>query len=124
MRLFYPRNHWNKIEEIKAECYRQLCDKTFHRQVGRTMEREPNDWRLTNQKRYLNESVLYWKRYKPSNLDNDHDHCEFCFAKFMEGNIQDTLRDGYTTSDGYHWICSSCFEDFKNLFKWKVKRLN
>ena len=85
---------------------------------------EPKDWRLTNQKRYLNEKVLCWKRYQSANPDNDHDHCEFCFVKFIEGNRQNTLQEGYTTLDGYYWICSSCYEDFKDIFKWKIKKFN
>jgi len=84
--------------------------------------REQNDWRLTNQERYLKGVVLYWKRYQPANSGNDHDHCEFCFAKFMEGQLPDTLQEGYTTEDGYWWICKPCFEDFKDMFQWPVQQ--
>ena len=84
---------------------------------------ESNDLRLTNH-RYLNERVFTRKKYQSANIDNDHDHCEFCFTKFMQGNIQNTLQEGYTTSDGYYWICSSCYDDFKDIFKWKLKKFN
>jgi hypothetical protein len=31
-----------------------------------------------------------------------------------------TLHEGYCTIDNYHWICETCFHDFKDMFKWKV----
>jgi hypothetical protein len=30
------------------------------------------------------------------------------------------LQEGYATEDNYRWICEECFEDFKDLFDWKV----
>jgi hypothetical protein len=81
--------------------------------------RAPNDWRLTNQERYLKEATLVWRSYVPASPENDHDHCEFCFAKFMQ-NYPDTLREGYSTPDQYRWVCKQCFDDFADLFKWKV----
>ena len=34
----------------------------------------------------------------------DHDHCEFCWAKFsLEGHSGD-LDEGYATKDNYQWI--------------------
>ena len=84
--------------------------------------RKPNDWRLTNQERYLKNVTLYWERYHPTNPNNDHDHCEFCLAKFMDDEYPDTLHEGYTTLDGYRWVCRACFEDFKDLFLWQVKQ--
>ncbi len=38
----------------------------------------------------------------------------------------DSLTEGYTTTadhergDGYHWICSLCFDDFAERFAWRV----
>jgi len=46
--------------------------------------REPNDWRLMNQERYLKGVTLSWRAYVPANPTNDHDHCEFCQAKFLQ----------------------------------------
>jgi hypothetical protein len=83
--------------------------------------REPNDWRLTNQERYLKGAELSWRKYHPANSDNDHDHCEFCQAKFMVKDEPDALREGYSTPDGYRWICRACFNDFLDLFAWKIK---
>lgn len=82
--------------------------------------REPNDWRLTNQERFLKGVTLCWQQYVPASPTNDHDHCEFCLAKFMEQDKPETLREGYSTLDRYRWICKPCFEDFADLFQWKV----
>ena len=82
--------------------------------------REPNDWRLFNQERYLKGASLAWHSYVPANAANDHDHCEFCTAKFMAGGVPDTLTEGYSTTDGYHWVCKSCFDDFVDLLGWQV----
>jgi len=56
--------------------------------------------------------------YKPYRSGWDHDHCEFCGAKLSER--KEDLNVGYTTSDMYHWVCTVCYEDFKNMFKWEI----
>ena len=78
-----------------------------------------NDWRLTDQAEYLFEKELKYQIYRPQSKDWDHDHCEFCGAKFSthEGD----LKFGYSTTDSYYWICDQCFNDFKNMFKWIVE---
>lgn len=82
--------------------------------------RETNDWRLTNQERYLKGVVLVHRKYRPASSSNDHDHCEFCWAKFMLVDAPNVLHEGYSTPDGYRWICETCFNDFGDLFHWKV----
>jgi hypothetical protein len=82
--------------------------------------REQNDWRLTNQERYLKGLTLVWQSYSPANPKNDHDHCEFCWAKFMGPHQPDTLHEGYATQDRERWICKGCFDDFRELFGWNV----
>jgi hypothetical protein len=81
--------------------------------------RERNDWRLMNQERYLKGATLVWRSYEPASSKNDHDHCEFCQTKFMRGGA-DTLHEGYSTSDRQRWVCKQCFDDFVDLFGWKV----
>jgi hypothetical protein len=80
-----------------------------------------DDWRLQGQEKYLTGVTLTRKLYLPTGEGNDHDHCEFCWAKFSQSPaIPDALREGYTTSDGYRWICNQCFSDFRGQFKWVV----
>lgn len=79
-----------------------------------------SDWRLTNQEKYLKGVTLTWRKYSAANPENDHDHCEFCWAKFMVVRGEDILDEGYSTEDGYRWICKSCVEDFKEQFDWKI----
>ena len=74
-----------------------------------------DDWRLTNQASYLTGAVLTHRTW----AGDDHDHCEFCFAKFSERDGD--LLEGWTTSDEYRWICPTCFEDFGERFGWRVE---
>ncbi len=84
-----------------------------------------NDWRLTGQERFLLGVTLHWSQWAPPG-DNpawDHDHCDFCWKKFVGSGSPESAeieREGYTTDDRKHWICSECFEDFKDRFQWKV----
>lgn len=83
--------------------------------------RQPNDWRLMNQERYLKGATLIWRRYRPADPRNDHDHCEFCQAKFMVTDGPEILHEGYSTPDRNRWICKPCFDDFLDLFGWEIK---
>jgi len=74
-----------------------------------------NDWRLRNQDEYLMNVHLVFEKFDSSL--RDHDHCEFCWAKF--GDSEKDLHYGYCTPDKYHWICEDCFRDFKDLFRWR-----
>ena len=80
-----------------------------------------NDWRLTNQMKYLKGLTLYYKAYTKYRDDWDHDHCEFCGIKFMEPP-HDALHEGYATQNNYRWICKECFEDFKEMFEWELDK--
>jgi hypothetical protein len=87
---------------------------------------DTDDWRLTNETSFLQGASLCYQSYKKS----DHDHCAFCWAKFMdEQNISappGCLHEGYATlafdqcDDDYNWICPTCFNDFKEQFEWKL----
>jgi phage terminase large subunit-like protein len=88
--------------------------------IHETGERTVSDWRLTNQEQYLKGSTLRFGAYRQPRADWDHDHCAFCWAKFMEPPAADTLREGYSTLDERTWICPRCFEDFKAMFAWRV----
>jgi hypothetical protein len=76
------------------------------------------DWRLQGQERFLKSVAVTWKQYRPYREGWDHDHCEFCSAKFSL--CETHLHEGYVTLDGYHWICKTCFCDFQETFEWLV----
>jgi len=54
----------------------------------------------------------------------DHEHCAFCWAKIVEAKLKkegaDLLIEAYTTENRHHWICPKCYEDFREIFQWKV----
>lgn len=80
---------------------------------------EPNDWRLQGQEKYLTGRELVFKKYAPPSKVWDHDHCDFCFATFSE--YDGDLHEGYVTADTLRtWICPECYEDFKEMFFWKL----
>jgi hypothetical protein len=82
-----------------------------------------DDWRLQGQERYLTGVTLVRRGYRkyPENPEWDHDHCEFCSAKFMVGDQPDFLHEGYCTEDEYRWICETCVADFKDRFGWALR---
>ena len=75
-----------------------------------------NDWRLTNQKNYLSQKKLIKGKFIPYKEGWEHDHCAFCSER-----IDDKTTLAYSSEDRYHWICTECFEDFKEMFQWSVK---
>jgi len=80
---------------------------------------EKNDWRLRNQQKWLQGAVLTHRAFE-SYDGRDHEHCEFCWAKFMTGDYPDVLHSGYCTLDLHHWICDPCFHDFRDMFQWTL----
>ena len=81
---------------------------------------EKDDWRLRGQERFLSGKTLYLRKWRSPEKDWDHDHCQFCWEKFSDS--PDTLHEGYTTEDNRHWICPTCYNDFKEMFQWNVKK--
>lgn len=87
------------------------------------------DWRLgRDQEDYMKGKTIVFKKFK-SKLSKDHPHyvgdhyhCEFCWHRFMEDStgIEDCSTEGYSTLDGYQWICEECYNDFKDMFNWIV----
>ena len=76
----------------------------------------PDDWRRLGQERYLLGARLSLRPYVQYRDSWDHDHCSFCGRKFS--NSVGDLHDGYVTDDRMHWVCSECFEDFRDEFGW------
>ena len=82
---------------------------------------DQDDWRLQGQESYLNGVTLYRRAWAQSRPNWDHDHCEFCGAKFSTAS--DDLRQGWTTADEYRWVCETCFTDFQQRFGWVTVRV-
>jgi hypothetical protein len=83
---------------------------------------DKSDWRLQGQERYLQGVTLVHRHYRRNKKNPlwDHDHCEFCWAKFMVEVYPNVLHEGYATNDDSRWVCEKCFHDFKDMFAWKV----
>ena len=77
-----------------------------------------DDWRLNGQERYLFRKRLVKKAFKALGY-HDHEHCDFCWDKISE--YDGDLNFGYcNTEDEHHWICETCYNDFKDMFEWTV----
>lgn len=89
------------------------------------MPAKADDWRRMGQERFLAGAVLERRAYSPPSDSWDHDHCAFCWAKFMGSTDDDgsSLAFGYVTigSDAEDWICDRCFADFGDEFAWTVR---
>lgn len=81
------------------------------------------DWRLRGQEDYLADKELHFIRFEKRSEQWDHEHCEFCWAKFSAS--EGDLHEGYCTEphngSGACWICPSCCRDFRERFRWKLK---
>lgn len=81
---------------------------------------EENDWRLTDQKKYLYGVHLTWEAYQLGYPGYDHAHCEFCWQKFAAFDAPGAQSEGYATQDHLYWVCRECWDDFKEMFVWDV----
>jgi hypothetical protein len=95
-----------------------------------------DDWRRRGQDAYLHRARLTWRRYQALSTEWEHEHCDFCWAKFLDADYADIHREqleadpeiqpGYTEAPGgqvppgQHWICKKCFEDFHAEFEWEL----
>lgn len=85
-----------------------------------------DDWRRRDQEDYLMGVKLYLIPFKPLSEQWDHEHCEFCWAKFyLHPDYPECLREGYCTAPanerGARWICPECFRDFREEFGWTAE---
>jgi hypothetical protein len=78
------------------------------------------DWRIENAKHTFG-ATLQLKKYTRYSESWDHDHCEACWAKFMESAGPQIAAEGYATEDNYRWICADCFVALKVAMGWKLR---
>ena len=71
------------------------------------------DWGSQGKEGHLAGARLRHAQYRSPSEGWDHDHCAFCALKLSERAVGDAARDGWQTEDGYHWICDTCFADFR-----------
>ena len=75
-------------------------------------------------------TVLSLKPYRARSETSEHEHCAFCFAKFMDPRFSeehrrfvaeraDVLTEGYATTDERGWVCPRCFDDFADELGWR-----
>ena len=49
---------------------------------------------------------------------------QFCWVHFGDHVFEDdpeTQFEGWVSWDGTHWVCGSCFEDFRERFDFQVE---
>lgn len=107
--------------------------------IAGVSEAPGDDWRRTGQEDYLKGARLTWKRFQAYSGNWEHEHCVFCWKKFLDANYASWMREalesgseehaghGYTTKRqgdlpaGGYWICRPCFDDFASEFEWTVE---
>ena len=103
------------------------CDMIKEKAVNNMIEKD--DWRLTagpvlGNEEKLKNIPLYYIPFPPLSENWDHEHCTFCWAKFYLH--EECLQEGYCTRPqncrDADWICPECYEDFKEMFGWTLKR--
>jgi len=82
------------------------------------LDRE-DDWRLQGQNQ-LHAEVLHFAPYKPQRRGSEHDCCQFCWKRFKSKPQHNFLHEGFVTRDR-RWICENCYEDFKDIFDWRLQ---
>ena len=87
-----------------------------------------DDWRRMGQEATLAPGTeLVRKTYQPPRPSWDHDHCSFCFGKFVAPDdasrfTERVWTEGYATTDrfvrgaDYEGVCPDCFADFAEEF--------
>ena len=110
-----------------------LCESCYHENKEKyKWVLDTTDWRLCGQEKWLSNEKLIkedvaifykarkeeWDGKNPFDLW-DHDHCDFCYEKFMiETAIEQPFA--YRSQDYNAWICETCYNDFKEKFNWKL----
>lgn len=98
--------------------------------VGVDVARDPHMWGQTGQERDLPPgSVLRLTSYRAQDPSWDHEHCIFCWRKFVDPDFHEghrrmlaeddhTARKGYTDENERSWVCVECMAEFGDGFGW------
>jgi hypothetical protein len=97
--------------------FRPIADRF---QKGKNMTERDDGW-LTDQADHLIGVTLSRREWTADSVRDDHDHCALCWAKFAKLGPFGELHVGWRTSDGRHWVCQQCVDDFKVRFQWVLK---
>ena len=99
-----------------------------------------DDWRRGWHVRNLEGLRLTWKRFQAYSATWEHEHCAFCWKKFLDESYSPAMRDhlqrpesediafGFTNLGrddlpaGTYWICRACFDDFLEELEWTVEQ--
>ena len=85
-----------------------------------TNEEWASDWRNHGEDKYLMNTTLIHAVYRENGCAH-HEHCTFCWIRFSEAMSGDE-RSGYVCRKNGedYWICTTCYNDLKSFFHWKV----
>lgn len=63
----------------------------------------------------------YFKRIVFRSIaQNDHEHCSICMSKISDSGER-IDKEGYYCAKTGDWLCSTCMNDFKNRYDWKIE---
>jgi hypothetical protein len=95
---------------------------TIGSHLGRLLGND--DWRLPSghSHRDLRGATLSWTRFVPPTPGHEHEHCVFCWAKFMdlEDPEMKILRAGFVT-ENEEWVCEQCYHDLKEVLRLRTE---
>ncbi len=88
---------------------------------------DESDWRLLRGGEEYYSGLTLFRRRFCGRYPGDHQHCDFCWAKFMDerdppypGDEHVIVHEGYSPEDNVCWVCDQCFADFHVRFSWTV----
>ncbi len=93
------------------------------------MDADDSDMRWNAHDEYLTGAEFCLQSFGAVGM-HEHEHCEFCWTKFMDPNFSDghrafietnpdVLTRGYASTESWspgihkYWVCPTCFEDFR-----------
>ena len=122
-RLFHPSRKYPSIQvkgQDKNACFpvdlystKQVRTLVFI--LNNSADEKFTDPRLRGQEKYLIHQSLVRALVPKEN--SGLALCEFCMEKF---GLKAGMEKGYASKNRRYWICEKCFEDFNEMFKFRV----